>query len=68
MEESYHSVVVKHQRKFIHVVEEVKNISILDAMYVSVKSYEDLSLNMVVNCFRQPGISKETQIAIIKDR
>ena len=61
-------MVVKQQRKFIHVVEEVINVSILDLMYVLVKSYDDVSLNIVVNCFRQPGISKEAQIASIKDR
>ena len=63
----YRSNVVKRQFKYIDAGKEVPVISILEAMRVLVNSWEAVSINTVINCFKKAGISKETQTASIND-
>ena len=63
----YRSNVVKRQIKHIDAGREVPKINILEAMRILVKSWEAVSANTVVNCFKKAGISKETQTASIND-
>ena len=43
------------------------NVIILEAMRMLVRSYDTVYANSVKNCFRNAGISEETQVASIND-
>ena len=63
----YRTNVVRHQIKYIDAGRTIPKINILEAMRISVKSWDAVSSNTVKNCFRKAGISKETQVAGIID-
>lgn len=64
----YHSLVPKRKFKFIDTGKEVKNLSILDAIYTLVKSCDVVSSSKVVNCFKKAVVyKKKNRTASIED-
>ena len=55
----YHSLVAKRKLKFIDTGKEVKNLSILDAIYTLGNSCDVVSSSTVVNCFRKAVVLRK---------
>ena len=55
----YHSLVAKRKFKFIDTGKEVKNLSILDAIYTLGNSCDVVSSSTVVNCFRKAVVLRK---------
>ncbi|XP_012558604.2 tigger transposable element-derived protein 4-like [Hydra vulgaris] len=61
----HRSNVVRRQIKYIDAGKTTLNINILEAMSMLVKSWDAVSTNTVINCFRKAGILKEIPVASI---
>ena len=63
----YRGRVVRRLCRALHKTKTLPKISILQAMQILVSSWEAVSAQTIVNCFRKTGITSEAQNAAITD-
>ena len=67
LKEHYRVRVVRRLCRALDKAKTLPRISILQAMKILVSSWEAVSAQTIVNCFRKAGITSEAQNAAIAD-